>query len=253
MIRLQKLTFGFDAPLFRDMSLRFPPGRVAALLGPNGAGKSTLLRLAAGLLAPWEGDVRIDGARLRDLAPLDRAKVVSYLPQTFDPPGDWTVSEMVFLGNHPHVQRPPAPRPLRERTEEVRSLLDLHRVWDRPLDAISGGEVRRTLLARVLLQDTQVIILDEPAAHLDIGHQRSLFVLLGRLARSGRSILLASHDLNLSLLHGQDPWILDASGDLRPLPPSPQERRELIERTFGIPVTPVTHGTVTCFLPAPVL
>jgi iron complex transport system ATP-binding protein len=248
-ITLDRVTFGFGLPLVRGFNLAVGAGEVVAVCGPNGAGKTTLLRVAAGLMEPEEGSVYCCGESVKRLDRLDRAKRVAYLPQGPSLPEGWTVFEVVGLGDYPHAARPPAPRPLRERMEEARRRFDLATFWDRPIETLSGGERRRVLLARILVQDTPVLILDEPASDLDLRHQVDLFRHLGGLATDGRAVLLATHDLNLSLLFGHRVLLLNGKGAAAPLPPGSEARRRLLEEVFGLPLTGVGAEGAECYLP----
>ena len=248
-LTLDGVTFGYGPPLVRGLALAVRSGEVVAVCGPNGAGKTTLLQVAAGLMEPAHGRVLCCGEPVGLLGRLERAKRVAYLPQEPSLPEGWTVAEVVVLGDYPHAARPPAPRPLKERLEEARRRFDLAPFWDRPVETLSGGERRRVLLARILVQDTPVLILDEPASDLDLRHQVDLFRHLGGLAVEGRAILLATHDLNLSLLFGHRVHLLDGKGGSFPLPEGNEERRRILEGAFGLPLAEVGASPKKCFLP----
>lgn len=246
---LKAIRFGYGRPLLRDLSLGVGAGEVVAVCGPNGVGKTTLLRVAAGLVAPAEGRVLYCDVPEARLGRLERAKRVAYLPQGPFLPEGWTTSEVVALGDYPHQALPPAPRPLAVRLEEARERLGLAPLWDRRVETLSGGERRRVLLARTLVQDAPVLILDEPASDLDLRNQVELFRHLGSLAAEGRAILLATHDLNLSLLFGHRILLLDGGGGASPLPAGAEERRLLLEGAFGLPLAGVGSAGVKCYLP----
>jgi ABC-type cobalamin/Fe3+-siderophores transport system ATPase subunit len=248
-LTLEGVTFGFGMPLFRRIHLAVGTGEVVAICGPNGAGKTTLLQVAAGLLEPAEGRVLCCGEPVELLGRLKRAKRVAYLPQGPSLPEGWTVAEVVGLGDYPHTALPPAPRPLNIRLEEARRRFDLAPLWDRSVETLSGGERRRVLLARILVQDTPVLVLDEPASDLDLRHQVELFRHLGGLASEGRAILLATHDLNLSLLFRHRVHLLDGKGGSFPLPEGGEKRRRILERVFGLPLVGMGASPENCFLP----
>jgi iron complex transport system ATP-binding protein len=155
----------------------------------------------------------------------------------------------VELGDHPHRERPPAPRPLRERLEEARRLLGLEEVWDRSVESLSGGEAQRVVLARALVQDTPVLLLDEPAAALDLHRQVELHRVLMGLASRGRAVLLATHDVNLPRLCGCDLYLLDRGGSLRRLPEAEAEQRGLLEEVYKTSLAPCRLDGVTCWFP----
>ena len=249
-LRLVDISFGYgEVPLLDGASLEVPPGEVMALCGPNGCGKSTLLKVAAGLLAPRSGEVLCGGEPVARMKRLNRAKHIAYLPQSPILPEGWSVASAVALGDYPHAALPPAPRPLRERLGEARARFHLEELWDRRVETLSGGERRRVLLARTAVQDAPGLVLDEPAADLDLGHQVELFRHLAGLAREGRSILLATHDLNLSLLFAHRMLLMDGKGGVHPFPPSPEAVRATLEGVFGVTLGTVRRDGEAFYLP----
>ncbi len=170
-----------------------------AVVGPNGAGKSTLLRVLAGLLAPAQGEVVLEGRPLADWPAAERARRVAWLPQQGEAEGELTVREVVQLGRLPHLGLFGTPGPEDERA--VDTALDATECtpWQhRRLHALSGGERQRALLARALATEAPVLLLDEPTTHLDAPHQVALVRLLRRLA-GARTIVSVMHDLPLAL------------------------------------------------------
>jgi ABC-type cobalamin/Fe3+-siderophores transport system ATPase subunit len=172
-------------------------GELVALVGPNGAGKSTLLRVLAGLLRPSSGHVSIDG---HDMFSLDRAAVarrVAVVPQVFETLFPFTVREIVTLGRTPRLG--PLGRigalDVRAVTRALEELGSLD-LADRRIDRISGGERQRAMLAMALAQEADVLLLDEPTAHLDAASAAVVARAVERLPRS-RTVLLATHDPDL--------------------------------------------------------
>lgn len=175
-------------------------GEVLGVVGPNGSGKSTLLRALTGLLPLRAGSVAIQGRNLASLGPRDRARLCAVQPQVEAPLFDYTVDELALLGRHPHRALIGAPTP-EDRSAVTRALeqTGLTGLATRNVRSLSTGEWQRALLARALAQDTPLLLLDEPAAHLDPGFRHSIHVLLRSLAReSRRAVLCVSHDLNLA-------------------------------------------------------
>ena len=253
MIELRKVHFAYPGAhrLLRGADLEIRPGEVVALAGPNGAGKSTLLRIAAGLLAPSEGEALLDGRPVESWSRVARAKQLAYVAQSPKTPEEWRVSEIVELGDYPHREQPPAPRPLAVRLEEVRRRLGLAPVWERRADSLSGGEAQKVSLARALVQDTRNLVLDEPASHLDLANQMVLFRSLSELAAQGRSVLLATHDVNLSRLFGQRLVLLNGEGVVKPMPEGAEEQGRLLRQAFGVAFRPVELSGTLCWFPDP--
>ncbi len=185
----------------RGVSLRLEPGCFAALIGPNGAGKSTLLRALAGLIAPAAGEALLAGRPIAHWPLAARARVLGFLPQEVAPAFSFTVNEAVALGERV------AGKPTRERA--LAAVAAGHR-GERRLGTLSGGERRRVLVASVLAQAPRWLLLDEPAAMLDLHHQAGLFRQLRRLADEGLGILCATHDLNLAARFADRLVLLDA-------------------------------------------
>ena len=175
-------------------------GELLALTGPNGSGKTTLLRAALGLVVPEAGDVRLEGRSTRELSVRERARRVAWMPQE-EPPGDNVpLLDYVLYGRHPHLA-PFAGETATDRGVAEAALRDAG-LWERRASGIrevSGGERQRVLLARAFAQSTPVLFLDEPTAHLDIGHQLEVLERVRRRCRDdGLCAVAALHDLNLA-------------------------------------------------------
>ena len=175
------------------------PGEMLAIVGPNGAGKSTLCALLAGDLAPMEGEVEVCGHAVRATKPAALARLRSMLSQHTPLRFPFTAREVALMGRHPHIPRWRSPTETDYALAEgaMQSTQVLH-LADRLYPTLSGGEQRRVSLARVLAQDTPVVLLDEPTAALDIGHQQLVMSLCRQLANDGRAVLAVLHDLNLA-------------------------------------------------------
>lgn len=179
-------------------------GGWTAIVGPNGAGKSTLLRALAGLQPPASGQVRLNGAPLRALPPIERARCIAWLAQQGEVSGELTVRETVELGRLAHVGLMGMPG--RADTAAVARAMALTECasWaGRRLHQLSGGERQRVLLARALATDAPLLLLDEPTTHLDAPHQVALARLFRRLADERdlpRGVVTVLHDLAIALL-----------------------------------------------------
>jgi len=182
------------------VSIAFPAGSLTAVIGPNGAGKSTLLAVAAGLLAPREGEVRLQGRPLRSLVRRELARRRAYLPQNAK--ADWplSVERVVALGLTPSL---PAfggvPEALQTQVEDALRAHDLTLLRDRPVTALSGGELSRAMLARAVVGDPEILIVDEPTAGLDPRHAIDCIRRLRQRADQGRTVIMAIHDLDLAI------------------------------------------------------
>lgn len=197
-LRVADLTFRRGARTILDsIGVQFEPGNITAVLGPNGAGKSTLLGCMAGLLEPQQGMIELDGTALADLAAMERARRIAFLPQTPEISWPVDVQTLVALGRIPF-------RDLASDAENraaVARAMQHTRVaqWSqRTVTTLSGGERARVLLARVLAGEPEWILADEPFTGLDPAHQFEAAELLRSFAAQGRGVVLTIHDLALA-------------------------------------------------------
>ena len=199
MIRARRLSFGYDRPLLVDVDLDVARGELVGILGANGAGKSTLARLLLGLVAPAAGQVSIDDRALASLPPRERARLVAAVLQDEPLEFPFTALEVVLMGRRsrlgPFGFEVAADVAAAERAMAETGVVELAA---RPMSELSGGERKRVLLARALAQETPALILDEPAAALDVRHQLELFQLLAARKRAGAAVVVVVHDLNLA-------------------------------------------------------
>ncbi len=187
------------APILDSTSLYARPGELLGLLGPNGAGKSTLLRTMAGLLKADGGEVRLDGIGLEEMAAGERSKRIAFMPQQ-DAQHPFTALETVLMGRYPHLGRFELEGSRdREIARAAMERTDTSEFETRQLDTLSGGERQRVLLARTLAQQASVLLLDEPAANLDLKHRLSIMdVLRSEIAEREIAVVMALHDLSLA-------------------------------------------------------
>jgi len=198
-------------PVVDGVDAAVAEGEWLALIGPNGAGKTTLLRAVAGLV-PFTGSIEIGGRPIEELRRSELSRLVAVVPQEPSTPPWMTVAEYVLLGRTPHLG-PLAKEGRRDREAAARALarLDLLGYEERRLGTLSGGEKQRVVVARALAQEAQIILLDEPTAALDIGHQQQALELLDLLrGESGLTLVAAMHDLTLAAQYADRMVLLDA-------------------------------------------
>lgn len=185
-----------EREVLRDVAFALREGEGAALVGPNAAGKSTLLRVLAGLLPPSAGEVRLDGRPLADWTRGARARTVALVAPDEDAPPMLTVEERVRLGRFPH-RGPFRPFDESDRAAVARALArtGTEPLRHRRLSTLSAGERQLAALARGLAQQPRVLLLDEPGAHLDVGHQLQLFRVLDEVRAEGVAVMAVVHDL----------------------------------------------------------
>jgi len=221
LLAAQNLTVGYSAarapkPVAGPLNFALHPGELVALLGPNGAGKSTLLRTLAGLQAPLAGRLALKERGLATLGPPERARLLSIVLTDRVEAGGLTVLELVRLGRHPHTGWLGGLSAHDEaRVQAALVATNTTAFAQRRVGELSDGERQKVLLARALAQDTPVILLDEPTAHLDLPNRVALLRLLHRLARdTQKAILLSTHELDLALQAADRLALLTAEGAL---------------------------------------
>ncbi|BBZ01880.1 ABC transporter ATP-binding protein [Mycolicibacterium chitae] len=221
------------------VELDVPAGTRLAVVGPNGAGKSTLLRALAGLDAPADGAIRVDGDDLRRLSARRRALTIAFVGQEERPSGELTVAEAVGLGRTPYRQ------PWSVAAAEDRGIIDdalgavgLGGWGNRPCTQLSGGERHRVVLARALAQQTAVLVLDEPTNHLDAAWRLRLMQVLDQLECT---VIAAMHDLDLVLRHFDAVAVVADGGILAHGPPTEVLDASLLRKVFEVAGDVVPH------------
>lgn len=206
----QQVSFARDGNIILDnANLTLSAGELVGLIGPNGAGKSSLLRVMAGLQQPDSGQIYLSTANspterhpqklLSDFSGRERAQLLAYLPQQETPAWPLQVEHLVGLGRAPW-HKPMSGKSGRDKQaiEHALEITELQSLRQRIVTTLSGGELQRTLLARVFAGEPQIILADEPIAALDPYHQLHMMELLAEHAQQGGAVLAALHDLSLA-------------------------------------------------------
>ena len=229
------------------VDLSVAPGEIVAVIGPNGAGKSTLIGMLAGDLRPAAGSIRLLGDELPQLDPLERALRRAVVPQHVPADVPFSVQSVVGMGRHPH-QVTGTTSPDQDREAVVRALetFDLTDRRDLPFAALSGGEQRRTALARALAQDVPLLLLDEPAAALDIGHQEQVMRALRRWSDADRGVVAVLHDLNLAAAHADRIVVMHDGSSAAEGTPHGVLTAALLEAVYRHPMRVEPHPTRNC-------
>jgi iron complex transport system ATP-binding protein len=189
-----------DVVALKDVSFRVAPGEAVGLVGRNGSGKTTLLKVLGGALEATSGVVTFEGRRLPDWPRRDIARRIAFVPQETHAPFDFSVLDIVLMGRFPHLGpfalEGPNDLAIARQALEATGTAGVER---RAFNTLSGGEKQRVVIASALAQSPELLLLDEPTASLDIGHQIEVHGLLDRLNHgNGVTMLLSTHDLNLA-------------------------------------------------------
>lgn len=199
LLEVKNARFCYDErEIFRDIEFSVEPGRIYCIFGPNGCGKSTLLECILGLLPLKEGQIRLNGSPIESLNPKELAKKIAYVPQIHEKSFPYTVQEFVLMGRTAHGNMLTSPGqkdlPIVEEALESLGMIDYK---DRPYTQLSGGELQLVMLARAIVQQTPVIVMDEPTSHLDFKNDLIILETISRLVTEKKlSIVMATHSPN---------------------------------------------------------
>ncbi len=206
LVELNHVSFGYGAePALQDICLHLHPGQFAALVGPSGAGKTSLLKLILGVLQPERGEVCIDGSALQGRP----APQVGYVPQleTVDWNFPVTVEQVVLMGRVRRSGLWPWPAAAdRRRLAALLEQLEIGYLAKRHIRDLSGGQQQRVFLARALISEPHLLVLDEPTSGVDMRTAESILHLLADLNQQGITVLITTHDLNAAAAHL--PWVI---------------------------------------------
>lgn len=203
MISVEKVHFQYhleDPVVLQDLNLKIPAGKISAILGPNGTGKTTLLHIMLGLIHPDDGEVTVDGKRHREYTRRALSQTIGLVPQFESIPFNFTVFEYLLLGRSPYLR--PFQLPGEEDitiVQEAVAAVGITHLVRKPATELSGGERQLVHIARVLVQQPRVLLLDEPTAHLDLENQHRILRLLQQMAARGITIVFTTHDPNTAV------------------------------------------------------
>ncbi|WP_457581158.1 ABC transporter ATP-binding protein [Ensifer canadensis] len=195
-LEVDRIAFGYGSRLVgQDISFTLEENEVLVLFGPNGAGKTTLFKTLLGIVPLRAGSIRLDGRPIGSWSGRDRASRIAYVPQAHAALFPFTVEDLVLMGRAPHVGVFATPG-RRDREVAVATLerLGIGHLANRAYTEISGGERQIALIARALAQEPSILVMDEPTASLDYGHQMRVLDRVRELAGEGVSIVLSTHN-----------------------------------------------------------
>jgi len=232
-----------NQPVISELNLTLQRAGIVALVGPNGAGKSTLIRAITGVTPISRGTIRLGSVDLLNISALDRARRIAVVPQHAHMPDNFKVQEIVMLGRTPYL-------PLwQKETNNDHAIViqalkhtNLTSQKDRFVSDLSGGELQRVVIARALAQEPEVLLLDEPTAHLDLKHQASILSLIKSLATAKNiAVLLTMHDINQAAKCA-DSIALISSGKIQAFgSPTDVYTSQRLSKVYDTPVEVVTH------------
>lgn len=241
MIEIKNLSFSYNKNkrVLKDINLSIKEGTTYILLGPNGVGKSTLIKCLLGLLKPQEGEILFDHKNIKELSHKEKAQYLSFVPQLIEG-NDLTVDEYIMLGRLPHF----AIYPHQEDYQKVNEIIDRFNLGDikeRITSEISGGERQKAAIARSLIQDSKVIIFDEPTSNLDIKSQLEILNILKDITKKqNKASLISMHDINLALSLG-DKFIFLKDETIYQICSKEEISEELLKSVYQTKIKLINH------------
>lgn len=198
-IKIEDLEFGYSStPVLNDITLDLSGPKFVSIMGPNGVGKSTLIHCINKILTPTSGTVMLDGRDVKDIKIKDMAKQVGYVPYSANDTFPLTVVDTVLMGRHPHSKWKSLDSDL-DIVYDTLKMLGISHLAMRNFNELSAGQHQKVMLARGLVQEPKVLLLDEPTSNLDVRHQLDVTKMLKRLsAEKGILIIMISHDINIA-------------------------------------------------------
>jgi iron complex transport system ATP-binding protein len=198
-LKVKDVAFSYASlPVLERVSLEVGPKEMVAVLGPNGAGKSTLLKCIDRILTPRHGTILLDGEDVAALSRLELAKRIGYIPQSVSHTFSVTVFDAVLMGRRPYISWHSSEEDM-EKVLKTLQMLHIEDLAMRDINEMSGGQMQQVFIARALVQEPDVLLLDEPTSNLDIRHQLEVMHTIKSIIRKkGISAIMALHDLNLA-------------------------------------------------------
>lgn len=239
-----QVTFAFNGkPVLQQVDLTIKAGKMIGVIGPNGAGKTTLIKLLSRLLLPCSGQIQLNGNDLSRWQPARLARMLAVVPQDANLPPAFTAWEIVLMGRTPYLGW------LGREGERDRAIArqamqqtDTWHLAQRLIDQLSGGERQRVLIARALAQEPQILLLDEPTAHLDISFQVETLSLIVRLVRQLQlAALVILHDLNLAAQFCDELVLLHRGQIVAQGSPAQVLDAALLRQVYGTEITVMPH------------
>ncbi|MEI6206505.1 MAG: ABC transporter ATP-binding protein [Desulfuromonadales bacterium] len=229
--------------IFRDVSFSIKQGDIFCILGPNGTGKTTLLKCVGNVIQGWSGTVNLDGRDISILKTSEVARGIGYVPQNQAPSFPFLVRDIVVMGRAPHLNVFSSPsKNDRDIACDAMEMVGILPLAERPCTMLSGGEWQLTLIARALAQEPRVMILDEPASHLDLGNQLRILRVVKSLAESGIGIVMATHFPDHAFIVATETAIMNHGIIAHRGPPEEVITDRNMRETYGVDVKVIQVG-----------
>lgn len=233
--------------VLREIAFTINESEIVAILGPNGVGKTTLLKCLNRILTPRNGTVFLDGEDLSDLNIMEIARRVGYVPQRVET-GRLTAFDAVLLGRHPHIGWDIKELDLKI-VDAIFHRLSMDNLRMAYIDEMSGGELQKVAIARSLVQEPKVLLLDEPTSNLDLKNQVNILSIIAQIVREHHiAAVMTMHDLNQAIRYA-DRFIFLKGGKVFAHGSHEIVTPGIIEEVYGLPVIIGELGGVRCVVP----
>lgn len=238
MLNIRKLSCGYGNKLIlKEVSFVANQGEIVCILGPNGSGKTTLIKTIVGLIDPIKGDILVNGVNTRGWAWNQRAKIMSYIPQTFSSTFQYKAIDIVLMGRTAYIGI--SSFPSKEDiaiAEQSMEKLHIAHLKDKIYSHMSGGERQLVKIAQALTQKSEIIVMDEPTNNLDFGNQSMMLSNLSRCAEMGITILMATHFPEQAMHYGSKALLLNHGKVIEVNQPSENLTEERLQELYKIKV-----------------
>lgn len=216
LLNVENISFFYESEkiIFNNANFSLDSGQILSIIGPNGAGKSTFLNCIVNLLQPKSGKITIEEKNISQMNAVDISKYIGYVPQIHIPTYGFLVKEYIAMGRAPKIGL--FSKPSKEDyffVEKAMEKMEISHLANKPYTEISGGERQKATIAKVLVQEPKLIILDEPTAYLDYGHQYKAIKLIKTLAEEGYAIIMTTHQPEHAILLENYTAIIDGQGE----------------------------------------
>lgn len=248
ILSVEELEFLYrNRKILRKVAFSIEEGEIVAILGPNGVGKTTLLKCLNKILRPKGGAVHLDGNNLFNLGTMEIARLVGYVPQRVET-GRLTAFDAVLLGRRPHIKWDVAEKDL-QIVDSIFKLLSMEKLRLVYIDEMSGGELQKVAIARSLVQEPKVLLLDEPTSSLDMKNQVEILAIIRQIVLEHRiAAIMTMHDLNQALRYA-DRFIFLKGGKVHACGGAEVITPKVIEEVYGLPVVIGEIAGMRCVVP----